>query len=170
MPARERSAGGRVDHHRDVHVVEAARANERDLPATALLRWGADCGELARELVHHRAHSDGCGDADHGDEVVPAGVPDLGERVVLLEDRDRWPGRATLRVAAVRGLDVLVAALHGESRPLEDLGDPERDLAFLVCQHRFYLNRERRSEYSIAPLRHRLDRPLLARLPLAPGA
>ena len=158
-----------MDHHRHVHVVEAARANERDLPATALLRRGADGRELARELVHHRAHPDGRGDADHRDEVVPAGMPDLGERVVLLEDRDRWPGRSTLRVAAVRGLDVLVAALHGESRPLQELGDPERGLALLICQLRFRVNGARQREERIAPLIDRLDRALRERLRVAQG-
>src|SRR5205814_1770989 len=150
-----------------VDIVEPARANERHLAAAALLRGCADGGEPARELVHHRAHADGCGDADHRDEVVPAGMADLGERVVLLEDRDRWSGRSALRVAAIGGLDVLVSALNGEARAFEKLGDPEGGFPLLVCELRLGVNGARQREERIAPLVDRLDRALRERLRVA---
>ena len=77
-----------MDHHRDVHVVESAGADERDLAAAALLRGRADRGDAPRKLVDHLAYRDGGGRADHRDEVVPAAVPEVGERVVFGEDRD----------------------------------------------------------------------------------
>jgi hypothetical protein len=52
-------------------------------------------------------------------------VSDLSEGVVLLEDRDRRSGAPALRIAAIRRLDVLVAALDRESGALEELGDPK---------------------------------------------
>src|SRR6267143_2207641 len=156
-----------MDHHRDVHIVEAAGANERDLPAAALLRGRADSDDLSRQLVHHRADSDRCGHADHRDQVVTARVSDLSEGVVLLEDRDRRSGAPALRIAAVRRLDVLVAALDRESRALEELGDPERGLALLVRELGLRVDRARQREERVTTLVDRLDRALCDRLWIA---
>ena len=90
-----------MDHHRDVHVVESALPDERHLAAAAFLRRRADRGEAAGHLVHHGAHADGRGHADHRDEVVAARVADLSEGVVLLKDRDGRARAAAFRIAAI---------------------------------------------------------------------
>ena len=167
VPARERSSGSRVDHHRDVDVVEAAGANERHLAAAALLRGCTDRRELSRQLIHHRAHAHGRGDADHRDEVVAARVSDLSEGVVFLEDRDRRSGTSAFRVAPIRGLDVLVAALDRESRALEELGDADGGLSLFIRELGLRVDRAREREERVATLVDRLDRALGKRLRVA---
>src|SRR2546428_7745909 len=94
-------------------------------------------------------------------------MPDLGQRVVPREDRDRRSGAASLRVAAIRGLDVLVAAFDGEPSALEELGDAERGLALFVGELGLRMDRAREREQRVAPLIDRLDRALCQRLRIA---
>src|SRR3989442_2445955 len=167
MTSGEGSAGRGVDHHRGITGVEPAGPDERDLAAAAFLRGRADRGELPRQLIYDRPHADRSRDADHRDEVVAAGVPDLGERVVLLEDRDRRSGRPALRVPAIAGFDPPVAALDTEAGALKELGDPQRGLALLVRELRLGVYRARECKQRIAPLVDRLDRALRQRLRIA---
>src|SRR5207245_3684936 len=107
------------------------------------------------------------GDADHRDEIVAAGVSDLGERVVFLKDRDRWTRRAALRVAAIARLDAAVAALHTEPRAFEELGDAQRGLALLVCELGLRVDGAREGEQRLTPLVDRFDRALAEGLGIA---
>src|SRR6266568_2247706 len=167
MPAGERPSRGWVDHHRDVDVVETTLADERNLPTAALLGGRTDRRQGARELIHDGPHAHRGGDTDHRDEIVAAGVADLGQGVVLLEDRDGRSRAAALRVAAIRGLDVLVTALDDEPSALEKLGDPDRSLTLLVRELRLRVDRAREGEERVAALVDGFDRALCERFRIA---
>jgi hypothetical protein len=79
-----------VEHHRGVDALEHARFEQLDLAAAALLRGGADqvSTRVAGDLRAHAGEREERADGARGDEVVPARVPDLGQRVVLREDGD----------------------------------------------------------------------------------
>ena len=83
-------AVSRMDHHRQVDVVEGAPADHELLAATPLFGGCAeDCDTTAERLGD-------LGDGQPGtktggaDDVVPAGVADTGKRVVLAQHGDRW--------------------------------------------------------------------------------
>src|SRR5207248_7050861 len=124
-------------------------------------------GEGAGKLIHHRANADRRGYADHRDEVVTAGMADLGEGVVLLEDRDGRSRPTAFRISPIGGLDVLVAALDREAGALEELGDAKSGLALLVRELGLGVDRAGQREERVAPLVDRFDRALRERLRIA---
>src|SRR5919204_3769184 len=150
-----------MDHHRDVHVIEATSAQERDFASAALFRRRADRRETPGELIHDGANSHRSGDAHHRDEVVAAGVADLGEGVILLKDRDRRTRSPPLRVAAIARLDPPIAALDAESGAFEELGEADRGLALFKSELGLRVDRARQSEERVAPLLDRAERALL---------
>ena len=82
------SVGPRVDHHRRVDAVEGARVDEPQLAATGLLGGRAQDGDAQAELLGHGSEREARADAGRRDDVVAAGMPDLGQRVVLDADGD----------------------------------------------------------------------------------
>src|SRR5439155_5771195 len=116
-----------------------------------------DRGELPGELIHDRLDADRRGDAHHRDEVMAAGVADLGEGVIFLKDRDRWSGSTAFRVTAVARLDAAITARHVEPSTFEELGDAERGLALFIRELGLGVDRPRQREERIAPLVDRLD-------------
>ena len=91
-------------------------------------------------------------------------MPELGKCVVLLQDRDGGPGSAAVRVAAIRGLDVLVLALDAEARALEELGEADRRFALLIGDLGLRVQRARERIERVAALVDRLQRALVQRL------
>ena len=79
---------GRVHHQRRVHAVERAAFEHQDLAAAAFFGRRADHRERDAELVDERREREPGADRAGGDDVVPARVPDHGQRVVLRADRD----------------------------------------------------------------------------------
>ncbi|WP_376699947.1 hypothetical protein, partial [Streptomyces cacaoi] len=75
--------GAGVAHHREVHPVEDAALQRMDPAAAALLRRGAEHRDAQAEFVGDRGRSGGGADGARGDHVVPAGVAEPGQRVVL---------------------------------------------------------------------------------------
>ena len=81
---RVESFGGEgVHHHRGVHVIEVAGVDEVDLAAAAFLGRRAEQGDRDVQLVGDGAQADGGAQRRRGDDVVAAGVTDVGERVEL---------------------------------------------------------------------------------------
>ena len=80
--------GRRVNHERGVDAVEAAPLHHEDLPAAALLCRCAEHAHCDSELVRKRSQREGGPDRGRCDDVVPAGVADLRQRVVLRADCD----------------------------------------------------------------------------------
>ena len=82
-------AGCRVHHEGGVDPVEAAPLEHEDLAAAALLSRSAEDADGDAQVVGERRQADSGADSSRRDHVVPAGVADLGEGVVLGADRHR---------------------------------------------------------------------------------
>ncbi len=72
----------------------APRSSIKDLAAAALLGRCAEHGDREPEVVGEPGQSEPGADRGGGDDVVPAGVADPGQRVVLRADRDVQRPRA----------------------------------------------------------------------------
>ena len=96
QPVRAPHAGG-VRHQRDVDVGEGARLDEAALADAGLLGRAAD-NLHAHEVLGQHGRQRGCSEQRRGTrKAVAAGVPDLGKRVHLREQRD--PQRRGLAAA-----------------------------------------------------------------------
>ncbi len=80
--------GRRVHHHREVGPVEDAAGEHQDLTAAVLLGGRPEEADGDAELVNLCGQGQGGSEGGAGDDVVTAGVPDLGEGVVLADDAD----------------------------------------------------------------------------------
>jgi hypothetical protein len=105
-------------------------------------------GNASREIVDDRAHATAAGGTDHRDEVVSAPVAEIGECVVTRRGSPRERRRSSLGVAAVCGLDPAVPARDREAGALEELGEAEAGLAFLVAELRRSMDRKRKARTS----------------------
>ena len=97
---------------------KAPASDHQDLAAAALLGGGAEHDDRAVAGSERLFERQRRGDAGGRDQVVPTGVADVLERVVLAEDCD-------LRVAFAvgrpkRGLEAEGATVHGEAALLEE--------------------------------------------------
>ena len=101
-----------VEHHRRVDPLERARLDEPDLAAPAFLGRRSEQHDLPPDLLDDARRGEERPDPARGDEVVPAGVPDLGERVVLGEDGD-----ARLRRTSRRAPEARSASRRCRARP-----------------------------------------------------
>jgi hypothetical protein len=75
-------AGG-VDHECGVHTLEGSLARHQLLAATVLLGGGAQQAHTPGQPVAQARQRQRRAQAGGGDQVVSAGVPHLGKRVVL---------------------------------------------------------------------------------------
>jgi hypothetical protein len=124
-----------VDHHGRVHVLEDPGLHEPNLARAAFLGGRADHLDPAREgqgrerggQRRPRARPRG------RDDVVAAGVPDAGQRVVLAQDRDGG-AVAGLDGAAEGGVHAAHPLLHLEALPGQEVAEPAARLHFLVAQ------------------------------------
>src|SRR5690625_1561426 len=81
-------AGAAVPHERHVGHVKYACVNHVDLSAAAFFE-GADHDVGGAGLVtEYLVDGDACGGGNRADEVVAAGVPQAGQRVVFSEEGD----------------------------------------------------------------------------------
>ena len=72
-----------MHHHRDVEAVEGAAVEHQDLAPAAFLRGRAEDDHGRVDLVGDTREPDRRAHRARRDDVVPARVPDVGERVVL---------------------------------------------------------------------------------------
>ena len=72
-----------VKHHRRVHALEHAGLQQLDLTAAALFGWGADDLDRAGQVRRLASQRQERADRAARDQVVTAGVADVGQRVVL---------------------------------------------------------------------------------------
>ena len=73
----------RVHHHGGVDAGEGAAFEHEHLAPAALLGRGAEHADGEPELIGHRSQRQSGPDRRSGDDVVPAGVPDIGQGVVF---------------------------------------------------------------------------------------
>ena len=81
-------SGAGVDHHRERQVVEAPRLQHGDLAAAALFGRGPEHADADAQVVGDVGQGLGGAHGGRGDDVVTAGVPEAGERVVLRDQAD----------------------------------------------------------------------------------
>ena len=151
-----------VEHHRRVDAVEHAGFEQRILPpppssagvpisSTCPPSSAADPGQR-----QERAHGAG------RDQVVAAGVADLGQRVVLGEDRDPRPGRAGRRARETPWADRPMPRSTGTPpRSFDELADPLRCLVLVEAELRVLMNvpgERRRAHPAIRRRRGRVER------------
>ena len=146
----EREVRSGMRGQRDVDAFEDARFEQADLPAAALLRRRADDLDRPGELVERGLRAESRAEVRDRDEIVPAGVADLGEGVVFREEGDRRGlasgavaaaiGRPRLRASARRRaegrLDAADASLDREAPTLERVRERLRGVALLEVQFR----------------------------------
>ena len=75
--------GPGMHHHGRVHVVEVAGVDEIDLSATALFGGRAEQGDREVEFIAYCGQSNGGTERRGGDDVMTAGVTDVGQSVIL---------------------------------------------------------------------------------------
>ena len=129
---RQQVGVGGVDHEGGVDAGEGACVDQPQLAAAALLRGRSDHGHPAAELVGQCSRRQPRPQPGGGDDVVAAGVPDGGQRVVLAQDGDRRTGGAGMGLE--RGVDAPRGAGDAEALILEYLSQQVVGEAFLVAQ------------------------------------
>jgi hypothetical protein len=80
-----------VDHHGRVHVLEEPRLDELDLASAPFFGGRADDVDAPLGAGPHRGQGRPGSRPRGRDDVVPARVPDAGQRVVLAENGDGRP-------------------------------------------------------------------------------
>src|SRR5689334_8514124 len=125
-----------VDHHGRVHLLEHARVHETDLARAALLGGRADDVDASREGERAQRGRDGGPGAGPGggDHVVPAGVADVRQRVVLGHDRDGGAGAGPRDGGPEGGGQPAHPALHRRAVGGQEVGEPAGGLVLLEAQ------------------------------------
>lgn len=114
--------GSGVHHHGGVGPVESAAVEHQNFPAAALLSRCAQHRDGQAKLVGHGSEAEARPDGRRRDDVVPAGVPHLRERVVLSAHHDvARPGSCR---RADRGGQVVTAVFDLEASGGQCLRDP----------------------------------------------
>src|SRR3989442_929984 len=132
--APDAGAAASVDHHRGVYTSKHARLQQLHLSRAAFLRRRADHQDLTGEgqrpqRARQRRPRPGAG---RGDDVVAAGVPDAGQRIVLAQDGDGGPGAAPGDGRPEGGQQAADPALDAHALLLEELGEP--GVGFLLLE------------------------------------
>jgi hypothetical protein len=102
--------------------LERAAVQEEDLAAAVLLGRRAHHRHRQTDVVGDARETQARPDGRGGDDVVAAGVADVGQAVVLGADRD--VERAAAGARAERGREPAHAGFDAESRGVERLGNP----------------------------------------------
>ena len=90
--------GAGVHHHRRGSVFEGAGVNQLDLAPASLLGRGTEHRYPNSQLLGQGGHRHPCSGRRRGDDVVAAGVADLGQGVVLAADDHSWPSGSDRRL------------------------------------------------------------------------
>ena len=129
-----------VNHQRRADILKRARLDQPDFAAAALFRRRAEHPHAA--LDSGRIERRGCAQPrrrpGNRNQVVPAGVADLRQRVVLAEDADPRPLAAALR--GERRLHPVGAAPHREAARFEKVGQRRVRVTLLVVLLRVRVN------------------------------
>ena len=86
-----------MDHQGQADAVERSAFQQQGLAAAVLLGGRSDRLQRDAQLVHVGLQGKGGGDGGARDQVVPAGVPDVGERIVFHAQCDRQVAAAGAR-------------------------------------------------------------------------
>src|SRR3970040_439438 len=124
--------------------LEAPVLHEPDLAGAPLLGRRADHLDAPREghLAERRRDGRTRAGPRGGDHVVPAGVPDVGQGLVLRQDRNGRPRPAALYGRSEGCRQPAHAPLDLGAMLLEDLAEPPRRLLFLETELRVAVDLE----------------------------
>ena len=114
----------RMDHRRRVQAVESAAFEHLDLAAATLLGRGAQHVQGDAQVVGQGGECGGRSHSDRRDQVVPARVPEAGQRVVFGAQSEMQLTRSD--GGGEGGRQVAVAAGDGEPGVGELIGDAPR--------------------------------------------
>jgi hypothetical protein len=128
-----------VHHQCGVDALERPALDHLDLAPASLLGGRAQQEDPPAQLVGQRRRGEARAEAGGRDDVVPAGVPDAGERVVLAEDGDGW-AFAGLDGGAEGGLHAAHALLDLEALLAEELREPGTGLDLLIRELRIVVD------------------------------
>ena len=121
-----------MDHQRAVDAVEGAGLHHPDLATAALLGRRSKDADLHADLVGDAGQRDARAHGGGGDDVVPAGVAYLRQRVVLRQKRDVERTRAERSTHG--GRQAAGLALDLEAGLVEPVGDDPAGQRLLVAQ------------------------------------
>ena len=111
-----------MHHHGGVHAVEHAGIEHQDLATTTLFGRCPDDPHGKPELVGERGEGEAGADGGGRDDVVPAGMTDAGQRVVLGADGDGQ--RSAARGGGESGVEAGHARLDRQAGRIEHLDQP----------------------------------------------
>ncbi len=123
-----------MHHQRRVYIGEHAALDQDHLAAPALLGRRANHDHAAGQFVHHRPQAHARGDGRRADDVVAAGVPDLGQGVVLGHQRDGRPIGDAARLGPKRGRQPADPAFDDQSMLRQCIAQKCGRLEFLEGQ------------------------------------
>jgi FAD:protein FMN transferase len=151
---REHVAVERMEHHRGVDAFERARLEQADLAASVFLGRCPEELDRALDVRGVPREREERTDRRPGDEVVPAGMTDLGQRVVLGKQGD--PGSPSRAHAGAEG------RLHSAERAFDrdfchvfdELRDPAARLLFLEAELRMLVDATRKCDQALLDFIH----------------
>ena len=129
---------GGVDHHRCRGVGEGAGIDQIDLPAIHLLGRGSEHGDPDAEVLGDRDQGYPGARGGGGDDVVTAGVANLGQRIQLAADHDLRSRCADS--CGEGGFQTVRRALHLEAVGTEKLGQSCRRLVLFEGRLRMLIH------------------------------
>lgn len=84
-------------HHRAIDIAEGTMPRHKFLAAAALLRRRPEIAYFSREFVLKRRQREGRSQTGRGDNIMSAGVTDIGKRIVFRNQGDAWTRAADFR-------------------------------------------------------------------------
>jgi hypothetical protein len=139
-----------MNHHRCVQAGECAALEQQNLATgvTDLLCGRAHHADRQPHLIGDPGGSERGTDGGGGDDVVPAGVSDAWQGVVLGANGDVQGTRAS--AGAKCGRQIANALLHAESGIAQQLAQPPRGLLLLETELRVRVNTMTQSDQVLA--------------------
>ena len=130
-----------------VHTVKYPRLQQAYLAAATLLRWRTDNNHLAGQVFGVSLQAQGSAHGSHGDEVMPAAVPNLWKGVVLRQHGDSGTLAAATGDGGPKGrFHAADAPFHRKAVLLQEASQGFGGIVFLVVQFRMGVNVQRQVE------------------------
>ena len=110
-----------MDQHGGIRPGEDPGLDQRDLAAALFLCRASDQEHRPRRAIQDGPHRQRGAERGGPDQVVAAGMPQAGERIILRHERDPRPARS--RQAGERGWEIGHAPRHRETVLLQNVGE-----------------------------------------------
>ena len=127
-----------MNHHGRIHTVERPFLGHQFLAAPAFFCRRAQVTNPARKITPKRGQCQRRPEPCHRNNIMPAGMADAGQRVILGQDRHPWAVGADL--ALVGSFKTVGTASHGQSCAFNVMDESGRCLVLLKRQFRDAVN------------------------------